>query len=252
MSLKQKYGSESEVPAEVKSHYLERDGSWVLDSERNEELRQTNITVMKERDALMKRFEGIDPEEARATALAKLKLEEDAQLKAGEFEKVLAARTQSAVSEEAKKYAPKLAELEVANGLLSKLMIEDAVVAEATKRGLRSTALQDLKARARACFRLVDGVPRIFDGEILRLGADGVSPATVEEWVGGLVSDAPHFFPSNAGGGAAGSSTGGVGLSAGGAGGANPWAAKTRNLTEQMKLLKSDPGLAARLKALAN
>ena len=31
----------------------------------------------------------------------------------------------------------------------------------------------------------------------------------------------------------------------------NPWSEKTRNLTEQVKLLKTDPGLAARLKASA-
>ena len=97
MSLKQKYGSESEVPAEVKSHYLERDGSWVLDSERNEELRQTNITVMKERDALMKRFEGIDPDEVRKLAAEKARLEEEQRLKDGKFQEVLADKLKAAV-----------------------------------------------------------------------------------------------------------------------------------------------------------
>ena len=56
MALKNKYAKAEEIPAELKAHYLERDGAWLLDSERNEELRQTNITVMKERDALLKRF----------------------------------------------------------------------------------------------------------------------------------------------------------------------------------------------------
>ena len=91
MALKNKYAKAEEIPAELKPFYLERDGAWILDSERNEELRQTNITVMKERDALLKRFDGIDPDEVRSLRTAtmkaeeeKRKLEEAAQLKAGE------------------------------------------------------------------------------------------------------------------------------------------------------------------------
>ena len=75
MALKNKYAKAEEIPAELKAHYLERDGAWILDSERNEELRQTNITVMKERDALLKRFEGIDPDEVRKLAAEKARLE---------------------------------------------------------------------------------------------------------------------------------------------------------------------------------
>ena len=242
MALKNKYATAAEVPAELKPFYIERDGVWLLDSERNEELRQTNITVMKERDALLKKYDGIDPEAVRALAEEKRQLEEAAQLKAGEFDKVLAAR----LAEQAKGFAPKLAELDAANGRLSALLIDDAVVAAATKRGLRASALPDLKARARAAFRIVGGVPQIFDGETLRVGADGVSPATADEWVGGLVSDAPHFFDANAGGGAAGSGSRGAG-----SGGVNPFRKESWNLTEQVKLLKNDPGLAARLKASA-
>jgi len=243
MALKNKYATAAEVPAELKSFYLERDGAWLLDSERNEELRQTNITVMKERDALLKKFDGIDPEAVRALAEEKRKLEEAALLKAGEFEKVLAAR----LADQAKQFAPKLAELDAMTGRFSAMFIDDAVVAEATKRGLRATAMPDLKARARATFRLVGNVPQAFDGETLRVGPDGVTPLSVAEWVGGLVSDAPHFFEANAGGGAAGSGSRGVVN-----GGVNPWNEKTKNLTEQIKIMKSDPGLAARLKASAN
>jgi len=247
MALKNKYASAGDIPAELKSFYVERDGVWLLDSERNEELRQTNITVMKERDALLKQFEGIDPDAVRLLAEEKRKLEEAAQIKAGEFDKVSEARVKSAVAAKEKEFAPKLAELDVANGRLSALLIDDAVVAEATKRGLRPTALTDLKARARAAFKLVGDVPQAFDGDTVRVGKDGVSPMTLAEWVDALVSDAPHLFEANAGGGATGSATGGVPN-----GGVNPFSVKTRNLTEQMKLLKNDPGLAARLQALAN
>jgi hypothetical protein len=79
------------------------------------------------------------------------------------------------------------------------------------------------------------------------MGKDGVSPLTLAEWVDALVSDAPHLFEANAGGGAAGSGSRGAER-----GVVNPFRKETWNLTEQVKLLKTDPGLAARLKASAN
>jgi hypothetical protein len=70
----------------------------------------------------------------------------------------------------------------------------------------------------------------------------------VADWVDALVSDAPHLFEANAGGGATGSTSGGGGARATVK---NPFRRETWNLTEQMKLQKSDPALAARLKASA-
>ena len=98
-------------------------------------------------------------------------------------------------------------------------------------------------------FKLVNGAPRAFeaDGTTVRYGKDGVTPMTLEEWVDAQVSDAPHLFESNAGGGAAGNASGGSGNRPV----KNPFRKETWNLTEQMKLQKSDPGLAARLKAAA-
>jgi hypothetical protein len=240
MALKNKYANAGEVPAELKSFYVERDGAWLLDSERNEELRQTNITVMKERDALLKRFDGIDPDAVRQLAAEKQRLEEEQRLKDGKFQEVLADKLKAAVG-------PVAAERDALNGRLSALLIDQAVVTEATKRGLRPTALTDITARARNTFKLVGGVPQAFDGDTLRVGHDGVSPMNLAEWVEALVSDAPHLFEANAGGGATGSGSRGAG-----GGQPNPWNKATLNLTEQVKLLKTDPSLAARLKASAN
>jgi len=94
----------------------------------------------------------------------------------------------------------------------------------------------------------VDGVPRAVeaDGKTVKYGRDGVTPLTVSEWVETLVTAAPHLFEGSAGGGASGSGSGGAG---GVRAGKNPFAKETWNLTEQMRLLKSDPTLAARLKA---
>ena len=240
MPLKNKYAKAEEIPAELKPFYIERDGAWLLDSERNEELRLTNITVMKERDALLKRFEGIDPEAVRQLAAEKARLEEEQRLKDGKFQEVLADRLKSTVG-------PVAAERDALNGKLAALLIDQAVVNEATRRGLRPTAIPDVTARARATFKLVGGVPQAFDGEALRAGKDGFSPLTLAEWVDALVSDAPHLFEANAGGGAAGSGSRGAGSSV-----VNPFRKETWNLTEQSKLLMRDPGLAARLKASAS
>jgi hypothetical protein len=240
MALKNKYAKAEEIPAELKSFYVERDGAWLLDSERNEELRLTNVAVMKERDALLKRFEGIDPDAVRQLAAEKARLEEEQRLKDGKFQEVLADKLKAAVG-------PVAAERDALTGKLSALLIDQAVVTEATKRGLRPTAIPDATARARATFKLVGGVPQAFDGETARMGKDGFSPLTLAEWVDALVSDAPHLFEANAGGGAAGSGSRGAG-----GGVVNPFRKETWNLTEQVKLQMRDPGLAARLQASAN
>jgi hypothetical protein len=246
MALKFKYASKGEVPAEHASLYVERDGAFVLDAEgvvdkaKHEEFRQNNIALANQ----LKRFEGIDPDAVRQLAEEKRKLEEAAQIKAGEVDKVLAARLKAELD---KVHAPVVAERDALHGRLTAIQIDQAVVNEATKRGLRATAITDITSRARMTFKLVDGVPQAFDGERIRTGKDGVSPMTLAEWVDALVSDAPHLFEANAGGGAAGSGSGGAGNRSG----RNPFRKETWNVTEQMKIEKSDPQLAARLKATA-
>ena len=255
MALKFKFKSKDEIPAEQAALYVERDGAWVLDAEgvveksKLEEFRNTNVTLLKERDDLKKRFEGIDPDEVHKLADEKRRLEEEAQLKAGEFEKVMEARRKAERAEWDKQHVPVVAERDALHGRLTAIQIDQAVVTEATKRGLRATAIPDITARARMNFKLVGGVPQAFeaDGQTARVGKDGVTPMTLAEWVDALVSDAPHLFEANAGGGAAGSGPGGVGNKSV----KNPFRKETWNLTEQMKLQKTDPQLAARLKAAA-
>jgi hypothetical protein len=137
---------------------------------------------------------------------------------------------------------------------LVSIQIDQGVTAAASKRGLRATAIPDITSRARSVFRLVNGVPTAFeaDSQTVRVGKDGATPMTLEEWIDAQVSEAPHLFESNAGSGAGASSTGQYG--SGGAGNRsvrNPFREETWNLTEQMKLQKTDPALAARLKAAA-
>jgi hypothetical protein len=257
MALKYRYADKGEIPEGLSAHYTEKDGAFVLavdgvvEKTKLDEFRSANVALLKERDDLVKRFEGIDPDEVRKLAEEKRKLEEERQLKAGEFDKVLDQRLKALKEQHTKQLESLNAEREALNSRLSTIQIDQGVVAAATKRGLRPTAIPDITARARSVFRLVDGQPRAFepDGKTVRYGKDGVTPMTLEEWVDGQTSDAPHLFESNAGGGAAGTPAGG------GTGSQrsvrNPFRKETWNLTEQMRLTRTDPALASRLRAAA-
>jgi hypothetical protein len=257
MVLKYKCKTREEIPVELQPLYVEREGAFYLDADgmteksKVDEFRESNVALKKELDDFKLRFEGIDPEEVRRLAEEKRRLEEEQQLKAGEVDKVIEARLKEAQTAWDKQSAEILGERDALTMRLTAIQIDQGVITSATKRGLRATAIPDITARARAVFKLVNGVPQAFeaDGKAVRYAKDGATPMTLEEWVDAQVSEAPHLFESNAGSGA-------VGNPAGGGTGSqrvvkNPFRKDTWNLTEQMKLQKSDPSLAARLKAAA-
>ncbi len=256
MALKFTYQSKDEIPAEHQPFYAEREGAWQLDVDgvpdkaKLDEFRKNNVALKRQIEDLQKRFDGIDPDEVRKLAEEKQRLEEEQQLKAGEVDKVVENRVKGLKAEWDKQVEALTAERQSLTSRLTAIQIDQGVITAATKRGLRPTALTDITARARSVFKLENGVPRAFeaDGETVRYGKDGVTPMTLEEWVDTQVAEAPHLFESNAGSGAAGNGSGGVG----GKGPVkNPFRKETWNLTEQMKLMKSDPQLAQRLKAAA-
>ena len=256
MALKYKIKSREEVPAELQSFYVEREGAFVLDAEgvvekaKLDEFRNTNIALAKERDELKQRFDGIDPDEVKKLAEEKRKLELQAQgHKPEELDRLVGERIKGLKADWDKQLSTEATERDSLTSRLTAIQIDQGVITVATKRGLRPTAIPDITSRARLVFKLVNGAPRAFeaDGTTVRYGKDGVTPMTLEEWVDAQVSDAPHLFESNAGGGAAGNASGGGGNRPV----KNPFRKETWNLTEQMKLQKSDPALAARLKAAA-
>src|SRR4051812_38135389 len=253
MALKLKYKTKDEVPAELQSIYVERDGEFALDVDgvvdkaKHDEFRSANIALKKELEDQKKRFEGIDPDEVRKLADEKRQLEETQQLKLGEVEKVLENRMKTAKAEWDKQLGAVSAERDSLNTRLTAIQIDQGVTTVATKKGLRPTAIPDITARARTVFRLVNGVPTAFesDGKTVRVGKDGMTAMTLEEWVDTQVADAPHLFESNSGGGAAGDSAGGSGTARANRSVKNPFKRETWNLTEQMRMQKNDPQLAA-------
>ena len=254
MPLKFRFKSKDEIPSDHLPFYAERDGGWMLDVDgvveksKLDEFRTNNLTLIKERDELKQRFEGIDPDEVRKLADEKRKLEEAQQIKAGEVEKVIETRIKTVKGDYEKQLSAATTERDTLNARLVAIQIDQGIVGVATVRGLRPTAIPDITARARGVFRLVNGVPTAFeaDGQTVRAGKDGVTPSTLDDWVEAQGSDAPHLFEPSAGGGATGHTPGGSGHAV-----KNPFRQETWNLTEQMQLQKKDPKLAQRLKAAA-
>jgi hypothetical protein len=255
MALKFKLKSKDEVPAEHAALYVERDGAWVLDAEgavekvKLDELRADNVTLGKQLDEFKTRYEGIDPASVRTLLAEKAKLEEAQQIKAGDVDKVVESRVKGIKADSEKQIATLSSALETVNAQLTSIQIDQGVLAAATKRGLRPTAITDITARARNVFKLVNGAPRAFeaDGQAVRYGRDGVTPMTLDEWVDSQAAEAPHLFESNAGGGAAGNGS----AAAGSRTVKNPFRKDSWNFTEQMRLQKTDPQTAARLRAAA-
>ena len=258
MPLKYKYTGKGEIPAEHAALYVERDGAFYLDAEgvtdkaKADELRNHNIELRKQLEDFTARYDGIDPDEVRRLAEEKRKLELQAQgHKPEEIDKLVTERLKTLKADWDKQFAIVTGERDALTTRLTAIQIDQGVITVATKRGLRPTAIPDITSRARTVFKLVNGAPQAFeaDGKTVRYGRDGITPMTLEEWVDAQVADAPHLFESNAGGGAASNGAGGIAGSQRSV--KNPFRKETWNLTEQMKLQKSDPGLAARLKAAA-
>jgi hypothetical protein len=258
MPLKYKYPTKQEIPAEQQAFYVERDGAFyadiegVVDKAKADEMRNHNIELRKQIEDRDARFAGVDPDEFRRLAEEKRKLELQAQgHKPEEIDKLVTDRLKTLKADWDKQFSAVTAERDSLNTRLTTIQIDQGVITAATKRGLRPTAIPDITARARTVFKLVNGSPQAFeaDGKTVRYGKDGITPMTLEEWVDAQVADAPHLFEANAGGGAASNGAGGAGASARAT--KNPFRRDSWNLTEQMKLQKSDPALAARLKAAA-
>jgi len=100
MALQESYGTQEEIPENVRSDYVEKDGVWVLGllakyvaKSKLDEFRTKNVTLFKEKEALqtqLLQFKDIDPEKY-SEAVAKLQeLENDRLAEAGEW-KVLKA-----------------------------------------------------------------------------------------------------------------------------------------------------------------
>jgi predicted nuclease with TOPRIM domain len=166
MPLLYRVKSRAELPAGFESHYIERDGAFVLDvsgvveKDKLDEFRSNNKTLNEQLRELTSRFEGIDPAKAREL-LAKAQELEDAQLvKAGDVEKLIENRLKKLKADLEGKLQAATAERDTLSRELSEIRIDQQVIEAASKQRLRPTAIPDLVSRTRSVFRLVDGQPK--------------------------------------------------------------------------------------------
>lgn len=248
MALKFVHASKDEIPAEHVALYVEKDGKWILDVDgavpvaRLDEFRDTNRGLMKERDELKKRFEGIDPDEAKRLMTIKDDLEKGRNKDGKTVEQLVDERTAKMKTDLEKRATEAEAALAIREADLAKLKINDAVLAAAVKKGLKPTAADDVAMRAQQTFKLKDGRPVAFEGDKEAYGKTG-DPLTIDEYVDGLITKAPHLFEASSGGGAGGSGNGNPPTGQG----VNYWKKEHWNMSKQGELVKKDPKQAAAL-----
>lgn len=121
--------------------------------------------------------------------------------------------------------------------------IASGIASAAAKAGLAPTAIEDAQLIAKHSGWVVeDGQPVLRKGEEIVRGANGV--ITFEEWLEQQRETRPHWFPNPKGAGSQGNKGGGH-LSD------NPWKKESFNLSQQGRLIKENPALAAQMKAEA-
>jgi hypothetical protein len=113
----------------------------------------------------------------------------------------------------------------------------DSVRAEATKVKSHATAVPDIEGAASVMLEQNE------EGKwITKSGIEGITPGLgIDGWLRDMQKLRPHWWPESEGGGARGGN-GGTGFN-----GANPWSAKSWNLTEQGKVFNDSADLAGRL-----
>lgn len=253
--LKFKYDNEADIPAEVKKYYVERDGAWFLNADgavekkKLEEFRNNNtaimqalgVATMEEAKKKLEKLKDVDPELYKTLTEEHKNAEQKKLETKGEYTKALENQKLTLTTEFEKTKKELETKLAAATSRLEKLLIEDAVAMEGAKKGVRPSALFDLKKRALEVFKLKgDKIVAERDGTEI-FGKDGEA-LKFPEWIEGLVPDNPHLFDVTQGTGAHG------GGGSGGYTGDNPYSAKTSNLTIQAKLERENPTLAKRLR----
>jgi len=175
------------------------------------EFRNNNIALLKEVDELRQvkaKFEGIDPEAAKA-ALTKVKeLETKGVTKPDDIQAQITAAVSAAVGPlktEVESFKTKAADAEKrAADAVKRSTIGEAF----TKAGGEPSALDFIVGKAEGKFIVEDGKVRAAQN-VFSIDRPG-EPLSVEEWLVGLTKESPFAFKPSSGGGAEGGPKGGV------------------------------------------
>ncbi len=254
MKIQYKYARKDEVPPALASHYLENNGTFILDvdgaidASQADDFRNLNTSLKHQMEDLQSRLTAADPILAQKLLAEKVAAEEASLLAAGRIDQAFDLRTAKLKADLSAKAAEAERQRDALAAELEAVRINQMLTAAAAKRGAKPAALVDLTARARGVLRWVSGEPRVYeaDGTTVRPGKNGTAPMTLDEWLSTQLMDAPHLFEPSSGSGAPGTGPDIVPTK-------NPFQrGPDFNLTEQMILIKKDPQFAASLKAAAN
>lgn len=208
MSLKYKLDNLNDVPEALHNLYTEQNGKFILQlegavpKERLDEFRANNISLKEKIDALTAQYDGIDPAQYKTLLAQQADLKSKKQMDAGEFDKELEERTKAMKADHDSVLKKLTDQLTTNTTQLERLLIDNALQAEAVKSGIRPTAVDDVLNRGRARYKVKDGqaVPVDAEGRTI-YGKDGTTPQSMGEWLADLAPLAPHLFePSNGGG----------------------------------------------------
>lgn len=257
--IKYQYDNEADIPEALKGEYVQKDGKWVLQVEGavakgvHDTFRNNNTLLSKERDTLKATVDALEEAGITLEDAIRLKgIENDLTAqklyKKGEIDQIVQDRLKDATNKHEKEKSAVQKRLEQMQHELEVMRIDEAAVAVALKNGLEETAVEDIKARARSKFKLVDGRPKALSADGFEETAGDGQPLTIERYIQDLKPLSPHLFKRNHGGG------GTPGRQGGGApstSGKNPFSKESFNLTEQGKLYRADPAKAQAMKEAA-
>ena len=225
-------------------HVLKVEGA--VPKQQVDDFRANNLALK----TALEKFEGIDPDKTPEIldawrGVSDGKFVENA--KKEDVDKMVERRTE----EMTKKYETEINKAQdfavTMKRELETVKVNQALLTAGATAGLRKGAEADLLSRGREVFSLDDQgnlVARDDKGEV-RYGAAG-QPLSPAEFIKELATQAEHLFSENVGGGA-----GGSGTADGSTAGTNPFKKETHNMTEQAKMIKTDPKEAKRLAAQA-
>lgn len=209
------------VEENVKGLYRKgQDGKFYLDTEedantkkRLDEFRENNIKLMKDKEELEKKLKDVDPVKYKEM-LAKIQAIEDKQMiEAGKLDELVNQKTERMRIEydnhiKELTAAIELKDKEILSGhtRLSEVLIDSELTKALTKiGGVRAGAMEDLIARGRRMWALIDGKPVPKEGDRIIYGKDGKEMLTFDEWAKIQTETAPYFFESSSGSGSHGS-----------------------------------------------
>ena len=199
-------------------------------------------------DEFKTEFDGIDPKNFKKVMDVFESSEEAKLIAEGKLDEVIQKRTEKAIltkdsviDDLTKKFDDLQKNHNEIDHLYKTEKITNELRAEAEKLNVLPTAIDDVVYRGLSIFQVGENrdiEARDKDGNLVKVGNKALNP---ELFVKGLQESAPHFWPQSTGAGASGGSAHNNGV--------NPFKkGKNYNLTEQAKISKSDPELAARLR----